>query len=287
MDGMSFIRVFSLGIVHKWVPEQPYMILTAYLDESGTGGSPLLSVGGFLATAEQWESFESRLHELQETYGFRTFHGKDLKAKRGEFSRWSTEKVLKLVIELDDLARNHLLVGAVAPLNMERYKREYRDGPKPRHAPYESAYGLCFRQCLIYFLTVASRRKIFGDAVLNIIAESGSPNSGDALRIFEENKESMMVHGDPPILGTLIFADKAENDLLMVADFLVYTRNLGMNQIANGIADAGASFVGPPLPWLVQLGIENLGALSAHLDHMHMERKRHRAVIKKAAKASR
>src|SRR5215831_2982391 len=44
----------ALGIYHSWVPEQVFVIITAYGDESGTHvGSPMQILSGYVATLGQ------------------------------------------------------------------------------------------------------------------------------------------------------------------------------------------------------------------------------------------
>ena len=51
------------------------MILTAYLDESGThDGSPVTVMGGMLANARQWEAFEKGFGKLKAVHGFQIFY---------------------------------------------------------------------------------------------------------------------------------------------------------------------------------------------------------------------
>jgi hypothetical protein len=42
------------------------MVMTAYFDESGTHGeeSPVITIAGFIASADQWSSYERDLSQL-------------------------------------------------------------------------------------------------------------------------------------------------------------------------------------------------------------------------------
>jgi hypothetical protein len=42
------------------------MVMTAYLDESGTHGeqSPIVTIAGFIATSAQWSSYQTDLSQL-------------------------------------------------------------------------------------------------------------------------------------------------------------------------------------------------------------------------------
>jgi hypothetical protein len=69
------------------------VILTAYLDESGThDGSPVTVMGGMLANARQWEAFEKGFSKLKAVHGFQIFHTKKFKKKDGDFRGWTTDQ---------------------------------------------------------------------------------------------------------------------------------------------------------------------------------------------------
>jgi len=186
------------------------LIFTAYLDESGThGNSPITVMGGFLGTAAQWEDFERRLNELRAGYGFTVFHATELKAKRGEFAGWSNEKCMSLVLDLTVLVSEVLTAGAFMSLNNARYRTEYRAAPKPKKVVLDTAYGLCFRACVVHFLQVMQEEiGPPGTGKLNIVLESGHRHAGDADRIFAEMQASVRVHFGVDTLGTLTTATK-------------------------------------------------------------------------------
>jgi Protein of unknown function (DUF3800) len=61
-------------------------VYRAYVDESGThDDSPVTVMGGVLARAEQWKVFEKKFSDLQSLYGFKVWHTKKFKRKKGDF----------------------------------------------------------------------------------------------------------------------------------------------------------------------------------------------------------
>jgi hypothetical protein len=255
------------------------MFYTVYLDESGThAGSPVTIMGGFIGAAEQWSKFESELKNLQAAYGFSVFHGKEFRQKSGEFKGWSDEKCLSLVADLTRLVSDHLTAGAFMPLPNARYKNEYYDVLKKRKVATDTAYGLCFRACVVHFLEVVGELDPSTGAVstLNVVIESGHRNTGDAERIFAEMKESIRVNMGIEPLGSLTIAGK-ENALLMVADFLVYSMYLRdtVNQGSAIVANPG-DFPPPeakgPLTEL-RLEPDALASLPDHFHRLKVERK--------------
>jgi hypothetical protein len=56
----SYVRELCIALAHRWEPERIFVILTAYLDESGThGDSPITVMAGVMANATQWARFEA------------------------------------------------------------------------------------------------------------------------------------------------------------------------------------------------------------------------------------
>jgi hypothetical protein len=49
----------ALGTYHRWEPEQLYVFVTAYGDESGTHGqSPVMMLAGYVSTLQEWNYFD-------------------------------------------------------------------------------------------------------------------------------------------------------------------------------------------------------------------------------------
>ncbi len=103
---------------------------------------------------------------------------------------------------------NNLTAGVSIPLDNARYKNEYRTAPKPRKVNFDSAYGLCFRACLVHLIgVVAEDAATCGRRnVLNLIIESGHPNVRDADRVMTEIRTDLKAHDRPDVLGNLTIA---------------------------------------------------------------------------------
>jgi hypothetical protein len=202
------------------------MIFTAYLDESGThDGSNATIMGGFMGAFREEVILGRRLRALQYHYGFTIFHATEFKSRRGDFQGWSDEKRLALIQDMTDMVATSLSSVVIATLPNDRYRMEYRSTPRPRKVTLDSAYGLCFRMCLVHFLEEMERRSPVMNygSKLNVILEHGHPNAGDAKRIFEETRQNTMVLHCADPLGTITTATKRSCARLMVADFLAYT----------------------------------------------------------------
>jgi hypothetical protein len=217
----GFIRELCVALEHRWKPDELFLIFTAYFDESDSHGpSPNLIVAGFMASARDWELFGRRLRDLQRRYGFKTLHAKDFRARRGEFEGWSIEKCCALLDELAVAIRDNLKEGFSALLPRTLYEAEFLGASFPKGMHKESQYGLCFRVCLWRLLQILVETK--KRHRLHIVVEDGHKNVRDTVRVFNEVKAEFLEDG-LDILGTITIAKKAENDLLMIADFQAHT----------------------------------------------------------------
>ncbi len=202
------------------------LVLTAYLDESGThDGSPVTVMGGMLANARQWERFESEFARLKRKHRFEIWHTKKFKASRGDFTGWSDQQRAALLAKLLRIVEeaNAFTEGVTVTLDNADYEANYRGGAKPpSKLRLESRYGLCFRNCLVFFILEALKRSRKGQPPkLNFILESGHRNAQETLDIFNEMKRDLQEQ-NCDLLGDLTFSDKNSCDPLMMADFLAH-----------------------------------------------------------------
>ena len=220
----TFVRDLCLALAHRIERGRLFVILTSYMDESGThGGSAATIMGAMLGSVAQWQRFENSVAKLQAQYGFRTLRMKEFRHKSGQFSKWSDHKCLSLSREMAQLTSAGLMHGSVFTLTEKDYVEQYRDGPNDPKLRLDSRYGLCFRFCLIQQALEAISRlgshKKFDRTKLNVVAECGHRNAGDAVRIFFEEKKSLQKEGID-LLAEVTFSKKDDCHPLMVADFL-------------------------------------------------------------------
>lgn len=211
-------------VIFRRQPERILLILTAYMDESGThGGSPTTVMSGAMANAHQWSRFQGRLDMMKQRYGFRVFHAKDFRALSGEFKGWSAEKCWGFIRDFG-IAGAELMEVVTCSLPNADYAQNYqRSASDPERLRLDTAYALCFRYCLTHLIMEALRRlghhKKFLQTNLNVIAEGGHRHAGDAKRVFDQMKRELKGLGCHT-LGILTFAKKHECDPLMLADYL-------------------------------------------------------------------
>jgi hypothetical protein len=198
------------------------MILTAYLDESGThGGSAYTVLAGFIGSAQKWDEFESKWRVLLTVNGLRYIHTKQLVKGGGQFKKWSDAKREWLAVYAPKIAEECAMFVISTILQNDDYKHLYIGHTRLNGVPIDSPYGLCFRLCLQQIITVIRQNSFWRDVELHIVMEQGHKNAGDAVRIFDGFKR----YGDPEssaIARTISFATKQEAPPLQAADLLAY-----------------------------------------------------------------
>jgi hypothetical protein len=222
----SSIEQLALSLYHRDSPEALFMVMTGYFDESGThgAGSPLTTVAGFLATAEQWGGYERDFGQLLADFGVETFHA------NARFLR---------------LADDHLSCGMAMILRAADYANIYRVVQFPRRARPDTEYGLCVRAAL--WKTIVFMKDRPQDWPVNIVLESGHRNAEDALRVFNETKASLLPQY-APMLRALTFESKDDCYPLAMADSLAYAIFRMSAGYSRHPTEPNAAVVGPADP---------------------------------------
>jgi hypothetical protein len=224
VKALGLIETLSLALFHDWEPEKLFVILTLYIDESGThGGSPSTVMAGVLGDVGQWARFRTGLARLKLEFGFDHFRAKEFRQRTGRFAGWSAEKSLLLIDKLVELTANKMMDTLEFVFDNKAYNDRYRGKEKHKKLVLDSKYGLCFRHCMYYFILSIVRKfpkRPEDGLTLNVVVESGHKNAGAALVIFNELKREAEGHGAKDLLGVLSFAAKDQCDELMMPDFI-------------------------------------------------------------------
>jgi hypothetical protein len=256
----------------------------AYFDESGTHDSaPFIVVGGLLGSTEQFAELGGRLDTIRGHFGFSVFHAVEFKNGCGEFRGWSPEKKLSLAVTFSNLVEETMTGAAAAALAKADYQSVYRaDWSNPK-VPKDSAYGLCFRMCLIEFLQSIEMVGHYRQTpyVLHVVVEAGARNVNDAGRIFEETRAAAVAMMGVDPFGTFQVLGKQDCRELMLADFLAYTEYMALTQAAQAVTlsqqelESLASLrTRERKAWIFRatLGPDELAALQSHLGELKRSR---------------
>jgi hypothetical protein len=141
------------------------MLLTAYLDESGThNASPISVTAGYLGTATQWRALDADWVTLLQSAGVHRVHAVDLFKRTRQFKEWPAERVNTFAVQLDGLIARHMELGFSVVVRDDDYRKIYVEGARPRRSRLDSKYGVCFRACLafcafVYRVGIEARRQ--------------------------------------------------------------------------------------------------------------------------------
>lgn len=234
MRASDWIGEHCLALAHRWEPDRLIVIFTAHIDEADTHGpSPDIIMAGFLGHAFQWRRFQKKLTKIQAIENFSVFHGKEFKARTGEFRGWDDIKCDRVISKLTDLVRLTLTEGFAVSLSRERYLTEYRSPPIPKKMTLDSQYGACFRACMAHFFDLMAERG-YQDK-LNVVIERGHPNVWDCERIFNDLRSTCKVVAGSDFLGDFSVRPKEGCPPLMVADMIAGTYSMYRERVQKGL----------------------------------------------------
>jgi len=166
------------------------MILTAYMDESGTHGPSAVSVmGACVGDVRQWRKFEKRATKLFRRYGVTVFHAIDLKRGDKDFRGWSVDKKIAFLDDLAHIKNETLEFGSAVVLKHADYQEFYANRDRPKKVVKDTKYAILFRAALAYtlrgILKVPRWVNVNDPLRIRVVMESGHANAPDAVRLYE------------------------------------------------------------------------------------------------------
>jgi hypothetical protein len=203
------------------------VIITVYIDESGTHNSGVTILGGWVGRLGQWATFDPKWRRLLRRNNLSYFHSRKMRQSKDEFKGWSRKKKHLFTQAAAKLALKDLEFGFTIALPDAAYEEHYVAGFRPKEIPLDSRYGLCFRYCLS--LVPGFAKDAFGNKELDVkfLLEEGHPNAGDAERNFHRVKKQGLKHPVEreivKMLNVISFGEKAKFPGLQVADVNAYS----------------------------------------------------------------
>jgi hypothetical protein len=117
------------------------IMLVGYFDESGThANSSAVFVAGYVASVEQWTTFEREWRSVWEECGIAYFHMTDWEKRSKQFTRWYNENRIELFQRPVLALRKTFGRGFSAIVNLSDYDNERFKSILP--------YVFCVLQCL-------------------------------------------------------------------------------------------------------------------------------------------
>jgi len=212
----GYIQNLSLIIFPYNAQERVMAHFAAYFDESGTHGSPILTLAGYIATVEQWAHFAREWDEILKQESLTHFHMSKFEARQGEFRGWDNDRRLGVQKRLIGIIKRRVNIGIFCAVNLAAYDEMVTEW---RRKPFGSPYNFCVKMCLsiISFWAQEYERE---EPIAYVIEHGAGYNheidkSFSAVFAREEMRKFFR-------LGSLTFADKKQALPLQAADLLAY-----------------------------------------------------------------
>lgn len=206
----------AMALFHRWEPKKPFVIITTYIDESGTHGPPVMLMGCLVGNIDQWQRFDGAWGKHLTDNNLTYYHSRKMKHSHGEFRGWKNPKKLSFVSKAAEITEKNTMFGVTAVLGYTDYNKFYVANDRPPEIQLDSKYGLCFRFCLLRIVDLL-RFKLGDpdDLQIHFVLEDGHDNFGDAHRIFKDLKKKPSL---APYLKTMTPGGKKEFPGLQGAD---------------------------------------------------------------------
>ena len=112
-------------------------MFTVYGDASGSDPAlPILALGGFISTVQQWEEFCKRWPKVLASGSVSAYHAADLESRKGEFARWGEKKKLRFQILACQTLARYVAAGVASVIKERTLKHTKFIGIKfPKESP--------------------------------------------------------------------------------------------------------------------------------------------------------
>lgn len=220
MTRLTPTESLSLALFHEWRPDELFVIINVYIDESGTHDAPHLTLGGWVGKFGQWAEFDKKWRRLLKKNGLTYFHSKEMRHSKGEFDGWDDDDKCIFMAKAAKLAQRHILYGFTFYLDKSEYAEIYRAEHTSQDLPLDSIYQVAFRSCL-YFAPELTLQSLPGkDIELHFIVEDSQHFDGVHKVFREVKKHAPQEFTD--LLGDITRGAKKKYPGLQVADVNAY-----------------------------------------------------------------
>jgi len=235
-------------------------MLTGYLDESGTHpGARVTTVGGFVSTAEAWDTFDREWAALLARAGASRLHMKALAHFKGEYEGWSESRRRQLLRDALFCILRHCRYGCAVSVI------EQIDGLLAVDPRMGSAYSLATMGCIARLEEWLKANNL--ETPMALVLERGCHYSTELVRHLEETERPI---GTINNFNPVTFGGPLEFLGLQAADLLVYEQNKFLtdsNSLGRAVQPARVPYQAlqvVPHNWTV-LGAEEIGGVVMQL----------------------
>jgi hypothetical protein len=181
-------------------------------------------MGGCVATEGQWLAVESQWAELLHDFEINNFHTKDLIGKHWwpEFSRRA-----RILINQGTLFS---IEAAVIDKDYKEFKQKIQALVR-RYRP-DSAYAMCFRQCMIHTCDLVGHR--YPGEQISFFLEDGHRNINDAHRVYTVTKHGNIGPGKWSRYAPFLRSFAAAPGSLYTMELADFCSNAGYQDLVAG-----------------------------------------------------
>jgi hypothetical protein len=97
-------------------------MLKVYMDESGThGGSPVVTVGAYIAKPSQWQAWQREWNRLKKP--IQVVHAADCANQDGEFKDWDQPERFAFAAKIIPVIPKHIPMGVAIGINLRAFDK--------------------------------------------------------------------------------------------------------------------------------------------------------------------
>jgi hypothetical protein len=213
------LGALALLLDTTWIKERAFVLVTAYVDESGTGGEPRVMLAAFVGRLGRWHGFNGHWERLLKREEIPFSHLTAMKKREHPFEAWDDARIAAFLPRTMKIVKDHCDFGLTVAVDIKAHREAYRQKMPPKTSA-DSDYGLCARTLFSYLPTYVEKVLGLRHPCINVVMERHDQRFGDAQRIFYELKNTYSEMGEK--LGTITPGEKHEFAGLQAADILAF-----------------------------------------------------------------
>jgi hypothetical protein len=220
--------------------ERLVFVFQCYLDDSGTSGLPIVSMGGFMAPMSQWERLEPLFDAILDRYDVPIFHAKEFHSTKPPFKTWKVVKKKSLIEELFTVAH-----GDLHGISVGIRRDEYDQAKEENSVAFGrmSGIGVCFASIMAKIITDERISAAVRQQGISFMIETGNQNNSGIEQYFHRMAANPAFEG---CLRSISFIPKKQCRAIQLADLLAfYSRRSLWNH-----ARFDGKIALPPCPYL-------------------------------------
>jgi hypothetical protein len=185
------------------------------MDDSGTSGLPIVTIGALVAHISKWEEMEPAFEEIMSWYEVPLFHAKEFHDTKGCFAGWKRIKKRGFTDEIFSVAHNQTMGIAHSMRRAPFLAMKKESGLYQNMSPY----GACFSNLMNQIVTHDFLWKAVREEGISLLIETGNANNIEVKQFFEAVESWDVYEG---CLKSISFIPKRSCRAIQVADFFAF-----------------------------------------------------------------